>query len=433
MRRQANPLSTTSDSTPLSALISPAFYDVHRDIRSGGHTHYWLGGGRGSGKSSFAALEVICGVMDSPGANALCLRKVQRTLRDSVHHQLCWAMGMLGVRKKWKVTLERMVYRPSGASIVLRGVDRAEKLKSIRPAHGYFRYVWFEELAEFSGMPEIRSILQSTLRGGCRACCLYTYNPPRSKRNWVNLEAAAPAPDTLVHHSDYRSMPESWLGPVFLAGAEALARSRPDVYEHEYLGKATGAGREVFHNLTLRPIPEAEVSTLGALRRGLDFGYASDPSHYIVCTYDTARRRLFLLDEIRLVRASNAVLAGHILEEMRRRGRGRVCCDSADPRSIDDLYLLGIPAYGAKKGPGSVEWGMRFLSGEVEEIVIDPARCPYAAKEFSAYEFAPDSHDGILAGYPDRDNHAIDAVRYALEDTIRTRFMRGNHPSHEGS
>lgn len=420
-------MSTTSNPVRLSTLISPAFHDVHRDIRSGGHTHYWLCGGRGSGKSSFAAFEVLYGVMRSPDANALCLRKVHRTLRDSVYHQLCWAMGMLGVRKKWDVTLERMIYRPNGASIVLRGVDHAEKVKSIRPARGYFRYVWFEELAEFSGMTEIRSILQSTLRGGRHACCLYTYNPPRSKQSWVNLEAASPAPDTLVHHSDYRSMPEDWLGPAFLAGAEAIARSRPDVYEHEYLGKVTGTGREVFHNLTLRPIPDAECSTLGALRRGLDFGYASDPSHYVVCAYDAARRRLFLLDETRLVRASNAVLAGHILEEMRCHGRGRVCCDSADPRSIDDLYLLGVPAYGAKKGPGSVEWGMRFLTGEVEEIVIDPARCPYAAKEFSAYEFAPDGCDGVLAGYPDRNNHAIDAVRYALEETIRTRFLRGKH------
>lgn len=420
-------MSTTCDPIRLSTLISPAFYGVHRDIRSGGHTHYWLCGGRGSGKSSFAAFEVLYGVMHSPDANALCLRKVRRTLRDSVYHQLCWAMGMLGVRKRWDVTLERMVYRPNGASIVLRGVDHAEKVKSIRPARGYFRYVWFEELAEFSGMAEIRSILQSTLRGGRHACCLYTYNPPRSKQSWVNLEAASPTPDTLVHHSDYRSMPESWLGPAFLAGAEAIARSRPDVYEHEYLGKVTGTGREVFHNLTLRPIPDAECSVLGTLRRGLDFGYASDPSHYVVCAYDAARRRLFLLDETRLVRASNAVLAGHILEEMRRHGRGRVCCDSADPRSIDDLYLLGVPAYGAKKGPGSVEWGMRFLTGEVEEIVIDPARCPYAAKEFSAYEFAPDGCDGVLAGYPDRNNHAIDAVRYALEETIRTRFLRGKH------
>lgn len=408
----------------LSEQISPAFFDVHRDIRSGGHTHYWLCGGRGSGKSTFAAIELLLGVMQHPGANAIALRKVRDTLRDSVRHQLCRAAELLGVEQWWDITLERMTYRPNGQSILLRGLDRAEKLKSIRPKNGYFRYVWFEELAEFSGMAEIRSVLQSLLRGGERFCCLYTYNPPRSRRSWVNEAADSPAPDTLVHHSDYRDMPPQWLGPAFLAEAESLRGSHPELYEHEYLGRVIGTGREVFLNLTLRPIADDEIRTLGALRRGLDFGYASDPTHYVVCHYDAARRKLLILDEIRLLHASNDVLAGRILEEMAKNGRGRVCCDSADPRSIDDLHLLGVPVYGARKGPGSVGWGMRFLAEEVQEIIIDSARCPHAAREFAGYEFDIGGTSGESAGYPDRDNHSIDAVRYALEDAVRARFCR---------
>lgn len=413
------------NSALLSQLIPPAFYPVHRDLKAGGHLHYWLKGGRGSGKSSFLSLELLLGVMGHPGANGVVFRKVKNTLRDSVYAQLAWAAQALGAAHLWKCTQEpmRMTFLPTGQSILFRGLDRPEKAKSLKTAKGYFGYVWFEELAEFSGMEEIRSVLQTTLRGGGPSAVFYSYNPPKSARSWVNKEALERRPDRLVHHSTYLDLPRPWLGEQFILEAEHLKAIRPELYRHEYLGEVTGTGTEVFRNLTFREIPEEEIGLFPAISRGLDWGYAADPLHYACCWYDAGRRRLFIFHELHQAGLSNREAAARVLEEMALHGRGYVCCDSAEPKSIDDLYLLGVPAYGAKKGPDSVKWGVRFLSEEVEEIVIDPARCPATKEEFYGYELELDRDGNPMARYPDRDNHSIDAVRYALEDVIRAGYM----------
>lgn len=410
----------------LSGLIAPSFYSLHRDIQTGGHTHYWLKGGRGSCKSTFASVEIVLGMMQHQNAHAVCYRKVKDTLKDSVFAQLLWAIESLGVSHLWRETQSpmRLIYSPTGQQILFRGLDRAKKSKSIKPKFGYFRYTWFEELDEFSGMEEIRTVTQSVMRGGAKFCCFYTYNPPKSQRNWVNAQAVEPTPDRLVHHSDYRSVPSEWLGEQFVIEASHLRDTRPELYAHEYLGEVTGTGTEVFQNLTFREITDEEIKCFSELNRGLDFGYSGDPLHYTVNYYDSTRRKLYIFHEIHVLRMSNAALAKEIHEEMAFHGTGRVCCDSEDPKSIDDLYYLGIAAYGAYKGAGSIKWGIKFLSEEVEEIIIDPVRCPNTKREFYNYALDIDPHGNIIPEYPDKDNHSIDAVRYSLERRIRTRYIK---------
>lgn len=417
----------------LSRLIAPPFYKLHRDIQRGGHTHYWLKGGRASGKSSFVSIEVVLGMMRHPDANAAVFRKVKETLRDSVYDQLRWAAQTLNAAPLWTPGLSplSLTYAPTGQRIYFRGLDDPQKLKSLKPPHGYFRYIWFEELAEYDSMRQIRTVLQSVMRGGEEFRCFYTYNPPQSVRSWVNAAASEEMPGRMVHQSDYRGVPRDWLGEPFLIQAEHLRATRPETYRHEYLGEVTGTGTEVFSNLVFREIPEKELETLGGLCRGLDFGYASDPLHYAVCSYDAARRRLYIVYELHLHKTSNRTLAEKILAEMRLHGRSPVCCDSAEPKSIDDLYLLGVPVYGARKGQGSVEWGMRFLSQEVEQIIIDPARCPNTRREFYRYALDCDRDGNVIPQYPDRDNHSIDAVRYALETVIRARYAGHSAPPKE--
>lgn len=402
-------------SVQLSELIAPSFFSVHRDIREGGHLHYWLSGGRGSCKSSFASLEIVLGVMRHPDANAVCFRKVKATLRDSVFSQLLWAIDKLGVSDRWRSSVSPLSlrYLPTGQMILFRGLDRAKKSKSLKAPKGYFRYLWFEELEEFSSPEELRTVCQSILRGGEQFCCLYTYNPPKSRRSWVNVEAATPKEGRLLHKSDYRTVPRSWLGEEFFLEAGRLSKENPKAWRHEYLGECGDREREVFANLTLRPISEGEIAAFDRIVRGLDFGYAADPLHYTAFQFETARKRLLIFFEIHRRRLSNGELAELILAEQKNNGAGPVCCDSAEPKSIDDLYLSGVRTYPATKGPGSVARGLRFLSEEVSEIVIDPTRCPNTAREFSTYEYT-EKEDG----YPDRDNHSIDAVRYALERYI---------------
>lgn len=407
----------------LSAVIAPSFYPLVHDVMEGRHTYYWLKGGRGSCKSSFASVMIVLGMMRDPDANCVAIRRVAVNLKDSVFNQLLWAIEMLGVSEFWAVKLSPMelIYKPTGQKILFRGADKPQKIKSTKVSKGYIRYVWYEELAEFDGMRGIRTINQSLLRGGSDFEVFYTYNPPESQRNWVNTAVTEVGEDALVHSSTYLTVPREWLGEQFIADAEHLKEINPQAYRHEYLGEAVGTGGEVFTNLAIREIPDEEIAAFDRIKRGVDFGYAADPFVYVVCHYDSKHKRLFIFDEIYKLRLSNERAAEMIRE--RTQYRQYIVADSAEPKSIAEMRRYGLPMREATKGPDSVEYGVKFLQS-LESIVIDRRRCPETAREFLNYELEPDGNDGFKDGYPDRDNHTIDAVRYAMEDEIAHRKAR---------
>lgn len=407
----------------LDDIIAPSFHNLHCDIKDEKYTHYWLKGGRGSTKSSFVSVEIILGMMKHPDANAVAIRKVGLYLKDSVYEQLVWAIEKLGVSHLWRQKLNplELVYIKTGQRILFRGADKPKKLKSTKVHKGYIRYIWYEEVDEFNGIEEIRTINQSLMRGGADFDVFYSYNPPKSQRNWVNKEVLTEQDNKIVHHSTYLTVPREWLGDEFFREAEYLKDSKPDNYAHEYLGEVTGTGGTVFTNITLRNISDEEINTFDKIKRGIDFGYAADPFVYVVGHYDSKRKRLYIFDEIYKVGLSNAKAAEMIKE--RTHYSQYIVCDSAEPKSIRDLRERSLNVCGAKKGPDSVEYGIKFLQS-LDEIIIDSKRCPKTAEEFYNYELEPDGNDGFKDGYPDKNNHAIDAVRYALEDEISRKKAR---------
>lgn len=401
----------------LSQVIAPSFFPIHKDIKASGHIHYWLKGGRGSTKSSFAAIEIILGVMKDPVANGVALRKVKDTLRDSVYEQLCWAIEILGVKHLWdeKISPLSLTYLPTGQKILFRGADRPKKIKSLKFKIGYCKYFWFEELDEFNGMEEIRIINQTLLRGGPKFVVFYTYNPPKSVNNWVNSEVQMTRPDRLVHHSTYLTVPTEWLGEQFFIEANHLKETNETAYNHEYLGEVTGTGGEVFTNVLCRRISDEEISVFDNIRRGIDFGYAIDPFSYGVMQYDRKHKRLFIFYEIYKVGLSN--WAAYNLIKGENKKNEPVKADSAEPKSINELMQYGLHVVGVKKGPDSVEYGIKFLQ-DLEAIIIDDTRCPETAREFMNYELDKDANGNFKANFPDKNNHTIDMVRYALNDDL---------------
>lgn len=402
-------------SRSLSEVIAPSFYDVHWDILENQHTHYWLSGGRGSTKSSFVATELILGIMSDPLANAVVLRKVKDTLGESVKEQLIWAIEALGVEQYWDMPDAKLVltYKPTGQEIRFRGADKPKKIKSMKFSKGYTKFIWYEELDEFTSMEEIRMINQSLMRGGPKFTVFYSYNPPKSANNWVNAEIQLSRSDRLTHHSTYLTVPEDWLGEQFIYEAEYLKTTKPTSYEHEYLGSVTGTGGEVFENVKIRKISDEEIEDFTNIKRGLDFGYAIDPLSYGVMHYDRKHKRLYIFHELFKVGLSNRAAYAHIAEE--NKNNEMITADSAEPKSIHELRQYGLRMRAAKKGPDSIEYGVKFLQ-DLEQIVIDDERCPETAREFLTYELEKDAHGNFKAGYPDKNNHAIDMVRYAMND-----------------
>lgn len=415
--------SDITERVKLSDIVAQPFITVHKNINSERYTHYWLKGGRGSTKSSFVSLELILGMMKNPDANAVVIRKVAANLKDSVYEQLLWAIDKLGVTTKWTAKLSplELIYNPTRQRILFRGADKPKKLKSTKVSKGYIRYIWYEECDEFNGKSEIRTINQSLMRGGTKFDVFYTYNPPQSMRSWVNQEVLDVSSDTLVHSSTYLDVPPEWLGEQFILEAEHLRKINEDAYRHEYLGEAVGTGGEVFTNVTVTRFTEDEIKTFDRIKRGIDFGYAADPFVYVICHFDKKHKRLFIFGEIYKKGMSNA----HAAEAVKSMGHYSqpIIADSAEPKSISEMKGYGLHIRGAKKGPDSVEYGIKFLQS-LEEIIIDNVRCPETAKEFLNYELEPDGNDGFKDGYPDKNNHAIDAVRYAMEDETTMKKAR---------
>lgn len=397
----------------LDRLIAPSFYKVHNSIED--YTHFWLCGGRGSTKSSFVSVEIILGIMKNADTNAVVLRKVGAYLKDSVFSQLEWAIEKLGVSDMWdiKASVPEMVYKKTGQKILFRGADKVQKLKSTKVTHGYIRYIWYEELDEFCGMKEIRSINQSMMRGGEKFTVFYSYNPPQNRRSWVNREALKKRDDMLVHKSTYLDVPKNWLGEQFFLEAKYLKKLHINQYNHEYLGEVTGTGGEIFDNLEVVKLSDEEVKSFDNIKCGVDFGFVADPFVYVVCFYHN--NKLFIFDEIYAKGMTNHNAAEKIFEK--GFANKLIVCDSAEPKSINDLRMFGLRVRGARKGPDSIEYGIRFLQS-LERIVIDPERCPNVTREFSEYELERDTDGEFKSVYPDKNNNTIDAVRYALEDEI---------------
>ena len=347
----------------LSDKMAPSFFSVHQDVKRHDHTHYVLAGGRGSTKSSYVSLEIPLLLMQNPECHAVILRKVANTLRNSVYTQMEWALDALRISDKWKMTISpmEMIRKATGQKILFFGVDDKAKIKSIKLPFGYVGVVWYEELDQFAGMEEIRNLNQSLMRGGSKFWCFSSYNPPKSANNWVNEEMLLDEQDRLVHRSDYLSVNPDWLGPQFIYEADKLKAKNETAYRHEYLGEITGTGGAVFENVTEKRITDEEIQQFDRRRYGLDFGFAVDPLAFVSMHYDSKREILYIFDEIYQPKLTNRQATVKIKKKITETALIRA--DSAEPKSIKELNELGLRAIAAKKGPDSVEFGIRWLQG----------------------------------------------------------------------
>ena len=408
----------------LSEIVSSAFSAPHKALKSGTHNQVVAKGGRGSTKSSWASVEGVLLILKHRDIHGVVMRKVSNTLRTSVYAQYIWAINALGLNDKFKCTVSPMeiTYKPTGQKIMFFGVDDPGKIKSIKVQFGYIGYLHLEELDQFAGEEEVRNIEQSVLRGGPLAFEIKTFNPPRTKDNWANKYCLINKPGQLIHHSTFETTPIDWLGQRFIDDAEFLKSVNPAAYEHEYLGIANGTGGMVFENVIGETITDEQIETFDRVLNGVDWGYYPDPWAFVRMQYQSAQRILYIFDEAVENKKGNRESA----EIIKARGlsyQDRITCDSAEPKSVADYKEQGLGAYGAEKGPGSVEYSHKWLQS-LTQIIIDPKRCPHAYKEFSNYAYERNKTGDIISGYPDRDNHTIDAVRYATEHIWKTRGMR---------
>lgn len=398
-------------------VLGKAFVDINREIQP--NIEYVFEGGRGGLKSSFVSLKIVELIKNNPNMHACITRQVAATLKDSVYAQMKWAVNILGLTDEFtfKTSSLEIRYKKTGQTIYFRGLDDELKLKSIKPEFGYIGILWKEEKDQMKGDAQERSVNQSVLRGGNECYDFSSYNPPKSKSNWVNRIKLEPNPLRVIHKSSYLDAPVEWLGQKFINDAEHLKDVNPDAYEHEYMGVANGDGGNVFEYTEIRDITDEEIARMDRIYQGVDYGWYPDEFCFLRTYYDSAREKIYLIDELYVNKWSNAETGKWIKDKTY--DDYVITCDSAEPKSINDYKDMGLPARGAIKGPGSVDYGFKWL--QTRTIVIDPRRTPNAYQEIISYEYDRDKDGNVISGYPDGDDHAISALRYAYEPLFNKR------------
>lgn len=409
----------------ISELLPKAFHPVWKASFDPKILNVICKGGRGSGKSSDIAHIIVQMLMRYP-VNAVGIRKIDNTIELSIFEQIKWSISEQKVTHLFRVNKSpmRITYLPRGNYMVFRGAREPERIKSLKSAEFPFVIAWLEELAEFLTEDEVTTITNSLLRGELPDGLFYkffgSYNPPKRKQSWVNkkYESAFIPENTFVHHSTYLDNP--FISKQFIEEAEATKTRNERKYEHEYLGKAIGSGVVPFDNLEFRTITDEEVEVFDNYRFAVDFGYAADPLAFVVWHYDKKRNAIYAIDEIYEVKLSNREFAKRLINKGYQ--DELIYADSAEPKSIDELINEhGIKRVkGAKKGKDSVEYGEQWLD-DLDAIVIDPKRTPKMAYEFENIDYQTDKDGNVKSRLIDKDNHTIDATRYAFSDDMENK------------
>lgn len=410
------------------------------DTVGGGYGDFWkdtkryrvLKGGKGSKKSATTALNCIYRLMRYPNSNLLVVRAVMNTHRDSTFAQLKWAQQKLGVGQLWHNTVSplEMTYLPTGQKILFRGFDDVLKLASTTVSKGYLNFVWIEEAYELVSEEDFDKLDLSVPRGEVPSPLFkqttITFNP-WSETHWLKKRFFdTPSDNISTYSTNY--LCNEFLDATDRAVFERMKETNYRKYAVAGLGEWGIAEGLVFENWE---VLEFDVENLGAEDGtdwmyksffGLDYGYTNDPTAFIAFAANPITKELFIYDE----HYETKMLNSDIADMIKRKGyaKERIRADAAEPKSNDDLRRLEISRIQPSvKGRDSVINGIAQL--QEYKIYVHP-RCVNTIHELGSYVWKKDKDDRGLNVPEDRDNHLMDALRYAFYDV---RFFRPQDPA----
>lgn len=431
----------------LNDIVCDTFHEVLEDIVNVHVGRLVLKGGRASTKSQTASEGIIIGCMVNR-QSAVAMVKYGNKIKDRLVDTFTASINYLGVERWWKLRKSPFEYvllddagRETDVSIKFTGCDNPDNLKSFKPRSGYFMYTWLEEATNFNGMAEVNNIIQTMVRGGNNMLIL-TYNPPQSTSSWVNKEFNCPCGVILgydsnsyteeidleinkviykikqkVHHSTYLDVVASghsdWLGLTWLAQAEQSKKYNPTYYRWAYLGEVVGTEANVFSNIN----DWTFGNMTGQIHRGLDCSNGGPDPWALGCwVYNRRENDLYCVDELHMIGTSTISDVGKNLKN--KINFNPFYIDSAVPTFRSQLCSLGLNAVAVKKGKyNSVDGGIQWIRS-MNHIYIDKIKTPHTYKEFKEYEYLINKYDEITTELPDKNNHHIDACRYAMSQNI---------------
>jgi phage terminase large subunit len=401
-------------------------------------------GGRGSGKSHFFAEMLVARANSQLGFRAACLREVQKSLKNSVKLLVEDKIKALGLSSRFEV-LEAEIRTPGGGVIIFQGMlnHTSESIKSLEG----FDVAWVEEAQSLS--QRSLDLLRPTIRKpGSEIWFSWNPNKPTDPVDAL-LRGDGRPQDSVVVEVNWDANP--WLPDELSADLEDDRRRDPDKYAHVWGGAySMNSEARVFRNWTIEEFtPPADA----IFRFGADWGFATDPTALVRCFIEG--RKLFVdmeavevgceIDETPYLFSGDVKPQGWPKNESYSNGptedapkrkkragipgadKWLIRADSARPETVSYMKRHGYRITAALKGQGSIEDGVNFL--KAFDIVVHP-RCTHVAHELTMFSYKTDPQtEEILPVLEDKNNHTIDALRYALEELRRTGFKPKAQPA----
>lgn len=391
-----------------------------------GYADYWntrkryavCKGSRGSKKSKTTALWLISHIIQYPLANALCVRRYQNTLRDSVFSDLKWAIHKLNVDAFFEFTVSPMqiTYKPTGQKILFRGLDEGTKITSISVDNGVLCWVWIEEAYEITNEDDFNKLdmsIRGELPDGYFKRFMITFNP-WSATSWLKARFFdKPDDDVLTKTTTWQC--NEWLGDDDRALFLKMKEENPRRYRIEGDGEWGVATGLIYEKVKVEHFDVDEVRKTPDIKAafGLDFGF-TDPNAFVCTMVDNTNKRIYVFDEWYKNGVTNRIIAQQIKDM--GYGNQRIVCDCADAKSIVELQDEGIQAEPSRKGKDSVTHGIQLIQNY--EIIVHP-RCVEFYKEISNYCWMTD-RNGKPTDKPDHEfSHGMDAMRYGVSKVLR--------------
>jgi phage terminase large subunit len=375
-------------------------------------------GGSSSGKSVFAAQRLVLDLLAGE-RNYLVCRAVARTIRKSVVNEIRKVISDMGVVDWFDINKsDGFITCKNGYQALFAGLDDVEKIKSITPEKGAITDIWIEEATE-TQRDDIKQLLKRQRGGDERTVkrLHMTFNPIY-QNHWIYEDYFASigwATDQTEYISPELSILKTWyIHNKFLTKQDinGLLNERDEYYRNVYtFGNWGILGDVIFTNWRIEDLSGMRDQFTNR-RHGLDFGFASHPAGISVSHYDRERKKIYIFDELYETGLTNDLLSN---EALRMCGNERIIGDSAEPKSIAEMQQRGVSITGARKGKDSITFGIDWL--KQHEIIIDKT-CVNHIKEFQQYQWKKDANGNAVSPPKpiDKNNHLIDALRYAYED-----------------
>ena len=358
-------------------------------------------GGRGSGKSHFFGERLVI-EMISDHIRAVCGREVQNSIKDSSKQLVEDKINSLGVAELFKIT-DKEIIGPNDGLIIFKGLQN-HTTNSIKSLEGFNR-LWIDE-AQSVSQKSLDLAIPTFRAKGSQIWCSWN---PEQETDPVDkfFRENENDPNVICVRANYLDNP--YFPNELRQDMERDKRRDPDKYAHVWLGEyQRNSETRVFKNWR---IEEFERPTGTIFRLGLDFGFAVDPTALVRCSLDG---NALYIDYEAVMVGCEIVNTPDLLRRVPESDKWFITADSARPETISHLQKHGYPRITyAKKGAGSVEDGVEFLKSF--DIIVHP-RCTETIRELTLYSYKTDKLTGaILPVFEDKDNHVIDALRYACE------------------